>query len=592
MTRSALHERIDRRDHLVVVAEQATQSLRDHARQALQAGDLAGLRSLIERHETQLSTLTENLRIYQAELRAQADELADSQNQAQSTAARFGALFAGLPVAVLLVSPDGCLVDHNRAAEQLFNLTAAHSSPRFLHRLMMAADFQQRVWPGLSDGRTSRLDGVAFIAEGGRRFFGELHVARLPASGDGREHLACAVIDRTDELASLQALRRAHEALRTSDAFLSDTAHLARIGGWELRTRPRQWLATEPLHRVFDVPPGETLTFEMMLSLCDTADRRRLEAAIEAALDDGRRFELEIGFHTRSGRPMRALALGHGDRSDDGAPRAVGVLQDISEQVHAAAAREAAETASRAKSDFLSRVSHELRTPLNAVIGFAQIMRMDVAHGDLTVKPRRVEMIEAAGRHLLTLIDELLELSRIESGRVTVETESVLLAPLLLDCLQMVAPQADADGVVLGALPPLAGCSVAADPKRLKQVLLNLLSNAIKYHRPQGGRVDIQVLEDGDRTHIDVVDDGVGIAAERLPELFQPFNRLGAERTTVQGTGMGLYLSRALTELMQGLLSVDSVQGRGTRARISLPVRLPAGPPATGTPPAPSPGNA
>ena len=213
MNRSELHDRIERRDHLVECAEHVAQQLHAQSRQTLEAGDLPALRSLLDRHETQLATLSENLRIYQAELRAQADELVDSQSRAQSSAARFGALFTELPVAVLLVSDDGRVLDHNEQAARLFELRARRSEPRFLHRLVTGDDFQWRLWPSLVDGRTRRVDPVAFVGEAGRRFTGELHATRLPEAGSEPACVICAIVDRTEELAALQALRRAHESL-------------------------------------------------------------------------------------------------------------------------------------------------------------------------------------------------------------------------------------------------------------------------------------------------------------------------------------------------------------------------------------------
>jgi signal transduction histidine kinase len=570
MNRSELHERIGRRDHLVLSAEQAAQQLHEQSRKALAAGDLAAVGELLDRHQTQLSTLTENLRIYQAELRAQADELVESQARAQSAAARFSTLFSELPVAVLLVSDDGRVTDHNRQAARLFELRLPHASPRFLHRLVAGEDFRTRVWPSLAKGQLGQIDHVGFQGEAGRRFRGELHVTRLPGAGAPGD-LICAVVDRTEELAALQALRRAHESLRTSDAFLDESARLARIGGWEMLTRPRRWHASEPLRRVLDCPDEMPLSYEAVLALCDEADRRRLDDAIERTLADGTPFELQLGMNTVPGRAMRVLALGRRETGGDGQPRVVGVMQDVSERMQALAAREAAESASRAKSLFLSRVSHELRTPLNAVIGFAQLMRHDADHGDLTVKPQRVQLIESSGRHLLALIDELLDVARIESGRLQLDLAPVPLLPMLLECRQMMLPQAAAEQLTLGEWPELpAGLTVQVDPKRLREVLLNLMSNAVKYHRP-GGRIELRATVEPARVCLEVADDGPGIAADRMSQLFQPFNRLGAERTTIQGTGMGLYLCRLLVELMGGRIEIDSHEGQGTTARVQLP---------------------
>ena len=235
-----------------------------------------------------------------------------------------------------------------------------------------------------------------------------------------------------------------------------------------------------------------------------------------------------------------------------------------------AAARVAAEASSRAKSEFLSRMSHELRTPLNAVLGFSQLLLADAQNRLTAQQLGQLEHIRGAGWHLLALINDLLDVSRIEIGQLRVQAEAVELGPLIDEALYMTEPLAKLQGVRLDAVDQEQRCAwVVADPIRLRQVLINLLSNAVKYNRP-GGSVRIEVSDDGMAVLIDVIDSGIGMTPEQLLHLYEPFNRLGQERSGVQGTGIGLVLTRQLVRLMEGRMDVDSEVGRGTRVRVSL----------------------
>ena len=233
-----------------------------------------------------------------------------------------------------------------------------------------------------------------------------------------------------------------------------------------------------------------------------------------------------------------------------------------------------AEAANRAKSEFLTQMSHELRTPMNGILGFAQLLDIR-KFGELTPKQREyVAHITASGRHLLDLINDILDLSKIETDRLSVVPENVPLGPLLASCVAALRETADAAGIRLdtggieGTLP-----DVFADPTRLSQAVINLGSNAIKYNRPGGSvRFSCGAAPDG-RIRIAVEDTGIGIAADKLDSLFQPFNRLGAERTRIEGTGIGLALSRRLVERMNGTIGYSSVLGVGSRFWIDVPAR-------------------
>ena len=261
-------------------------------------------------------------------------------------------------------------------------------------------------------------------------------------------------------------------------------------------------------------------------------------------------------------------------REDDGAPRElVAVIEDISERQRmqeAMSSARAAERASKAKTEFLSRMSHELRTPLNAMLGFAQLLRVDPRHPLHDEQRTKVAHIERAGAHLLAMLTDVLDLSRIEAGSLPMSIEPLTVNDVIEAALAMTSTQATDAGVQLLATPPEAGLLVRADQLRLRQVLVNLLSNAIKYNR-RSGQVLVEALGLDDEVVISVSDTGRGMDAQQIAHLFEPFNRLGAERTQIEGTGIGLVIVKRLVELMQGRIEVSSQPDAGTRFRIWLP---------------------
>ncbi|OYU98354.1 MAG: histidine kinase, partial [Burkholderiales bacterium PBB5] len=269
-------------------------------------------------------------------------------------------------------------------------------------------------------------------------------------------------------------------------------------------------------------------------------------------------------------------------RDASGAPqRLVVVVEDITDQLkrqEAEQGRQVAESANRAKNEFLSRMSHELRTPLNAMLGFGQLLELDRQPALAAHQAGWVNHILQAGWHLLEMINDTLDLSRIDAGMLRLQPAAVDLPPLLAQCLALVQPSADKRGITLSLHIAPDASTAWGDGTRLKQVMINLLSNAVKYNI-DGGSVRVQVRRQaGQRLEIRVHDTGLGLSAEQMANLFQPFNRLGREQGHIEGTGIGLVISRRLAELMGGSLRAESTAGEGAVFTLSLP----AGQPATG----------
>ena len=258
----------------------------------------------------------------------------------------------------------------------------------------------------------------------------------------------------------------------------------------------------------------------------------------------------------------------------DGSRHFTGIVRDITQRKHTEAdllrAKEEAERANKAKSEFLSRMSHELRTPMNAILGFAQLLESDLTTPLTPYQAESVHEILHGGYHLLELINEVLDLARIESGRIDLSLEPVEPEPLIRECLALIQPLAKQRNINL-TFTPAGGAFVQADRMRLRQVLLNLLSNSVKYNR-EGGSVHITCQAANDNhLRIAVQDTGQGIKADFLPRLFQPFERMESTYNNIEGTGIGLALAKKLTEAMGGAIGVESIFGEGSTFWVEFP---------------------
>jgi PAS domain S-box-containing protein len=304
-------------------------------------------------------------------------------------------------------------------------------------------------------------------------------------------------------------------------------------------------------------------------------DPERAEAAIKQVLREKKVTNYELTAHARDGKKTvvsyNATTFYDRDRTLQGVFAAA---RDVTERkrldqalqdknVELERAKIAAEKANLAKSDFLSSMSHELRTPLNAILGFAQLMESDSPPATPSQKAS-IDQILHAGWYLLQLINEILDLAQIESGKLSLSPEPVSLAEVMFECRAMIEPQAQKRGIKMTFPQFDIPCFVGADRTRLKQVLINLLSNAIKYNQP-GGTVVVECTSNTPkRTRINVRDTGAGLSPEKLTQLFQPFNRLGQESSAEEGTGIGLAMSKRVVELMGGEIGVESTVGVGS----------------------------
>ncbi|MGM9483809.1 ATP-binding protein [Roseateles sp. NT4] len=322
--------------------------------------------------------------------------------------------------------------------------------------------------------------------------------------------------------------------------------------------------------------PAEALLSRRSIDVTH-ADDRREDIRLARRLMRG-----EIPYYRRLKRYVRpdgsvahARVLVSLLRGADGRPyRLVGVVEDITDQLRIEEldrAREAAEAANQAKNEFLSRMSHELRTPMNAILGFTQLMQMDASEPLPPGQRGRAQQIAQAGWHLLEMINDTLDLSRIEAGSLRLEPALLDLPPLLARALTLVQGQAAERGLAIGQRVDPSAMRLVGDPTRVTQILTNLLSNAVKYNRPNGSVNVEAVSPEPGWVEIAVRDTGLGLTPEQHAALFQPFNRLGRERSGLPGTGIGLVISQRLAEMMGGSLRAEVLDGPGACFVLRLP---------------------
>lgn len=311
-------------------------------------------------------------------------------------------------------------------------------------------------------------------------------------------------------------------------------------------------LVTRHIHRIaehtanFD---GNSVDQELSLDRGVGKEKDELDILVESTND----------MHLRLKKSLDALRHAYDDLDDKVVQRTIELQQ----------ATELAEKANQSKTLFLSRMSHELRTPLNAVLGFAQLLKMELQ--DKSEAKDFAHEIETGGKHLLELIDEVMDLSRIEMGQIKMHLEEVELASVVNEVLLYIRPKAEQRGISI-KIPECSGIRVLADKVRLKEVLLNLLSNAVKYNNENGSITLACSHGSQGMFAMSVTDSGPGLSEEQLGLLFEPFSRLGAEYSGIEGTGIGLTITKSLVELMAGRIEVSSELGKGTEFRVSLPM--------------------
>ena len=466
------------------------------------------------------------------------------------------------------LKPDLPVIYVNASFERLTGYSPSEvigKNSRFLH----GEDTEQ---PGLQDIRTGLREGKACKAQlrnyrkDGTLFWNDINISPVHDENGRITHFIGISNDVTELLRIQNDLINNEQRLRIAQEY-------ANIGTWDLDIRTGELLWSDRIGPLFGYPKGELeTTYENFLNAVHPEDRQMVADSIKACIEKGTLYQISHRTVWPDGSIHWLFENGNVTHDDRGKPlRMLGLVQDITERKRVEQelilSREEAEHANRAKSEFLSSMSHELRTPLNAILGFAQLLEID-SRLDASQLDYAQEIINA-GRHLLDLINEVLDLSRIETGHLDLVIEPVSCPELLEESLSLVEPLATSMGIRM-EIGTTSNLTALADRVRLKQVLVNLLSNAIKYNKPKG-KVQVSCTSEEGLIRFSVTDTGPGIPEGKLGELFLPFNRLGAENSEIEGTGIGLSISKRLIELMGGRIGVTSEMGMGSRFWIDIP---------------------
>ncbi len=378
-------------------------------------------------------------------------------------------------------------------------------------------------------------------------------------------------------------------ALAETNRLLAQTSHLARVGGWEvdLHTGTNTWSgATREIHEVDEqfVP-----TVETALGFYAPEARPLISAAVQRTVTTGEPFDLELPFITARGHHLWVRAVGQAYRNNGAIVKLGGVFQDITARRQAedvqhqhrveleslladlTTANQRLRELDRLKSEFLSTMSHELRTPLNSIIGFTGIL-LDELSGPLNPEQgKQLGLVQSSARHLLALINDLLDLSRIESGHIELHPEPFDFAAVVAETVSFLTPIAQQKAIALHTDCVPAAMPLIGDRRRILQVLLNLVTNAVKF--TARGEVAIRARQDDRQLVVAVHDTGIGIRPDQLPHLFEAFRQLDASaHRHYEGTGLGLHLCRKLLALLGGAITVESTAGVGSTFTFTLPL--------------------
>ena len=552
----------------------------EKAAEAAKAADATAALS----HQNEAGLTSENTRlmlhelhVHQIELEMQNEELRRTQVELEAARMRYFDLYDLAPVGYCSVSAQGLILQANLAAATLLGLSRAALAKLPISGVIFKADQdiyylcrKQVIATGDAQACELRL-----VKDDGTPCWAQLAVSAAP-DADNESMMRIVITDISDRKLMQAAMEEREARYRAMVEWSPQAVAVQRAGNIIY--------ANAAALKLFGATRSHALIGTPVLARVHPDFHPIVQARVKSMIDDKVSTPMaEMVLLKLNGTPID-VEIQSTRTVFDGAPAIQIAMHDVTERVRLGkllqarnseleSARSVAETATRAKSDFLAHMSHELRTPLGTILGYAQL----IGSGMPPLSPSQksnVDQIVEAGWYLLELVNEVLDLATIESGKLSLSLEPVSLASVLNECQAMVEPLANQRAIGLSFPRFDAPCFVHADRIRLKQVLINLLSNAIKYNRA-GGSVDVTCVESAAQgSRICIADTGQGLDPDRVAQLFQPFNRLGQERNAEEGTGIGLVMCKRLIEMMGGIIGVQSAPGKGSMFWIELNVAL------------------
>jgi len=498
----------------------------------------------------------------------------------RASEARMRAILSSAADGIVMIDQNGIVLSFNRVAESIFGCSAKEVVGTGVQRLFPAdtsgvRDFvlAQLMRSGLSEGHRGVVELV------GQRRSGEQFPLEISMSGVAvSEGSICVAF-----LRDITERRRADDALRMSQSRLKRAQRVAQIGDWELDFDQEHLTWSEAVYDILGLARDSQMGYDVFLEQVYPLDRSDVQQALAESVICGKNVETEFRIVRADGALRTIYLLAEHSPGSARKGAVFGVLQDVTERKQAEAraqdalvAKLEAEGANRAKSQFLANMSHELRTPLNAIIGYSEILEEDARTGGQADMVPDLHKIQGAGRHLLGLINEVLDLSKIEAGRMEVFYEDFNLRGLLDDVVATAAPLAEQNENRLEVEIGADIVTMYSDITRMRQVLLNLLSNACKF--TDHGQVKLSAERervDGEYwLRFNIADTGIGMTPEQLARVFEPFSQADSSTTRrYGGTGLGLAISRRFAELLGGKLLVASMPGAGSVFTLRIPER-------------------
>ena len=483
-------------------------------------------------------------------------------------------LLDGLSFLVGLISIDGIVVDANRIATSVPGLTPEDFVGKYLwdtyqwSHARCSREMMRAAVEAAAQGEVTRGD---FIVRAGEERFIVIDATFGPLRDqEGRiTHIVVSGVDVTERVRHAEEARAVRHKLETAQ-------RIASIGSWQWDFATGNLIWSQQCYQMVGWAPSTKTTIETLRAAVHVEDRAKFDQAMKRAVDEGAKADFDLRIVRPDGEVCVLHQLGEVERDVLGKPvrmigtsRDVTVLRNTCEELVDARLR--AESASQTKSRFIANMSHELRTPLNAIIGFSELL---INHEDVPAHKCREYLndIRASGTRLLAIINDILDISRIEAGKVEMLEEDVPPAELLDTTLRMVRTHADEAGVTIECHADETAPRLFADRRLMTQALLNFASNAVKF-TPAGGKVDMRtaVRADGS-TQFVVEDTGVGMSPEDVAQVGQPFLQAdGRLSRKYEGTGLGLVIAKRLIELHGGELKVESAPGKGTAVTVVLP---------------------